>query len=105
MSEGNRMNNRVLMVATVPSMIGQFNMDNIRILLDMGYHVDVAVYFNDVSVWPERRVSHFKKQMELLNIECIQLNFSRSPVNWSRHLNSYRQTIKLIQNRQYSFIP
>ena len=33
------------MVATVPSMIGQFNMNNIRILLDMGYQVDVAADF------------------------------------------------------------
>jgi hypothetical protein len=34
---------RVLMVAAVPSMIGQFNMNNIRLLKSMGYEVDVAV--------------------------------------------------------------
>lgn len=43
---------RVLMVATVPSIIGQFNMDNIHILLNMGYRVDVAGDFTDTSVWP-----------------------------------------------------
>ena len=31
------MNKRVLMVATVPSMIGQFNINNIHLLLEMGY--------------------------------------------------------------------
>ena len=33
---------RVLMTATVPSMIGQFNMNNIKILQELGYKVDVA---------------------------------------------------------------
>ena len=40
---------RVLMVATVPSMIGQFNIKNIHILLDMGCEVDVAADFTDTS--------------------------------------------------------
>ena len=40
---------RVLMVATVPSMIGQFNMNNIKILLDMRYEVDVATDFYNTS--------------------------------------------------------
>jgi len=44
------MNKKVLVVATVPSMIGQFNMNNIHILLNMGYHVDVAADFTDTSV-------------------------------------------------------
>ena len=42
-TEGDWMGNRVLMVATVPSMIGQFNMSNIHILLEMGYKVDYGV--------------------------------------------------------------
>ena len=37
------MDKRVLMVATVPSMIGQFNMNNIKILLEMGYQVGAAI--------------------------------------------------------------
>ena len=47
------MNKRVLMVATVPSMIGQFNINNIHLLLEMGYTVDVASDFTDTSVWPK----------------------------------------------------
>lgn len=95
---------RVLMVATVPSMIGQFNMNNIHILLNMGYQVDVAADFTDISVWPTGRVQKFKDQMAELGIECIQLDFSRSPLKISRHLNSYKETVKLILNHKYSFI-
>lgn len=35
----------VLMLASVASMIDQFNMSNIDILLNMGYKVDVACNF------------------------------------------------------------
>lgn len=98
------MDKRVLMVATVPSMIGQFNMNNIHILLDMGYQVDVAADFTDRSVWPEEQVQKFKEQLRQLGVECIQLDFSRSPFKIQRHYQSYRETIKLIKDRKYCFI-
>lgn len=95
---------RVLMVATVPSMIGQFNMNNIQILQELGYIVDVAADFTDTSVWPAERVQKFKDQMEEMEIECIQLDFSRSPLKLNRHYQSYKETVKLIRERKYSFI-
>lgn len=98
------MGNRVLMVATVPSMIGQFNMSNIHILLEMGYKVDVAADFNDTSVWPIERIQKFRSQMKELDVECIQLDFSRSPLKFGNHLRSYKEIVKLIENRHYSFI-
>jgi len=98
------MNKRVLLVATVPSMIGQFNMNNIHILLDMGYQVDVAADFSDSSVWPPDRVDIFKEQLKQLNIECFQLDFSRSPLKIQRHYKSYKETLNLINERKYSFI-
>lgn len=98
------MNKRVLMVATVPSMIGQFNMNNIHILLDMDYQVDVAADFSDNSVWPPDRVDIFKEQLKQLNIECFQLDFSRSPLKIQRHYKSYKEALNLITDRKYSFI-
>lgn len=85
------MNNRVLMVASVPSMIGQFNMDNIQILLGMGYKVDVACDFSDMSVWPKAKVMSLKKQMEESGVLCLQVDFSRSPLSIKRHLNAYKK--------------
>lgn len=98
------MEKRVLMVATVPSMIGQFNMENIRILQEIGYVVDVASDFTDVSIWPQERVQKFKYQMTEMNIECIQLDFSRSPLKIGKHIASYKETLKLLRERNYSFI-
>lgn len=98
------MEKRVLMVATVPSMIGQFNMNNIRILQEMGYEVDVAGDFTDVSVWPVERIQMFKDQLKEMGIEAIQLDFSRNPLKVGRHIESYRETVKLIKDRNYAFI-
>lgn len=95
---------RVLMVATVPSMIGQFNMNNIQILQDLGYEIDVACDFTDTSVWTSERVLQFKNLLKNKGIEAIQLDFSRSPLKIRRHLKSYNETVKLIRSRKYSFI-
>lgn len=92
------------MVATVPSMIGQFNMDNICILQKMGYEVDVAADFTDTSIWPKERVEKFKSDMASLGIVCIQLDFSRSILKLGNHIKSYKETIKLLRGRGYTFI-
>ena len=98
------MNNRVLMVASVPSMIGQFNMDNIQILLGMGYKVDVACDFSDMSVWPKAKVMSLKKQMEESGVLCLQVDFSRSPLSIKRHLNAYKKIVRLLKENDYEFI-
>lgn len=98
------MEKRVLLVATVPSMIGQFNMNNIRILKNMGYKVDVATDFNDTSVWTTERIMQFKKDMEAIEVECFQIDFSRSPLHVKRHIESYNEIKKLILQRKYAFI-
>lgn len=98
------MSKRVLMVATVPSMIGQFNMDNIQILQELGYEVDVASDFTDTSYWPAERIDRFKRDLYELNVKTFQLDFSRSLFKFNRHIKSYKETIQLINERQYSFI-
>lgn len=35
------------MTASVPSMIGQFNMNNLHILLDLGYEVHIGRYYKE----------------------------------------------------------
>ena len=95
---------RVLMVATVPSMIGQFNMNNIRLLKSMGYEVDVAADFTDLSVWTTERIEAFKAELKRENIKWYQIDFSRSALNIMCHVRSYREILSLIRKRKYSFI-
>lgn len=91
------------MTATVPSMIGQFNMSNIQLLQDIGYEVDVACDFNDRSVWNEERVKKFIEELDEKNINHFQIDYSRNPLDIKRSLKAYRQLCKLFINRKYVF--
>lgn len=90
------MKEKVLMIATVPSMIGQFNMNNIHILSDMDYEVHVACDWTDRSVWTNDKIENLKQELEKLNVKYIQIDYSRSMFNISNHLNSYKQTLSLL---------
>ena len=96
---------RVLMVATVPSMIGQFNMSNIHILLNMGYQVDVAADFSDTSVWPIEQVEKFtedKKEFcddyfDNLNIKINSLKIGEKVLIKHYYELEYVETISVIK--------
>ena len=82
---------KMLMTATVPSMIGQFNMDNIRILINLGYEVHVACNFNDKTVWPQNRTKLFIKDLKNLGVLYHQIDFDRDPKNIKNIILAYRQ--------------
>lgn len=95
---------KVLMLASVPSMIGQFNMPNIKLLQEMGYEVHVACNFDDRSVWDNLRVEQFIKQLEECNVTYQQINFSRNILKFAEHKMAYQQLLKLVKSNNYRFI-
>ena len=95
---------KVLMTASVPSMIGQFNMDNLHLLKEMGYQVHVACNFQDRSVWSEKRIAQFQKTMYENGIQCKQMEFSRSPFSFSRHIRSYQKLCADMRKEKYTFV-
>lgn len=92
------------MTATVPSMIGQFNMNNIKLLLELGYEVDVACNFNDYSVWNEARINKFVNELKELNIETFNISFSRSLKDIKNLINSYKQMKQLLNEKKYTLV-
>jgi len=95
---------RALMTATVPSMIGQFNMNNIKLLLELGYEVDVACNFNDRSVWSDEKVETLKNTLHDMNVKTYQIDFERNMFKINNHLKSYHQIKKLMNLREYNLI-
>ena len=95
---------KFLMVATVPSMIGQFNMDNLHILLKLGYEVHVACNFTDTSVWTPERIRLFKQQLSELGIKYIQVEFARTPYDIAKLIKGYKELRTLIIREQYAGI-
>lgn len=95
---------KMLFVATVPSMIGKFNMRNIDILKKMGYDVAVACNFRDRSVWSEEQIAEFRHKLEELDIAYHQVDYPRKPWRLVKVLKSYFQSVKLIKSGHFDAI-
>lgn len=96
---------KVLIVASVASMIGQFNMPNIKLLLEMGYEVEVACNWKDESSWTKEKILNLKGELDRLKIHYYQVNFTRQVLALPKHVNAFTELRKiLVQNGPYVFI-
>lgn len=95
---------KVLMLASVASMIDQFNMQNIAILQEQGYEVHVAANFEQGSTSSNERVEQFKKELKEKNISYFQIDFSRNVSNIPQNIKAYKQIKKLLKDNKYEFI-
>lgn len=97
------MEKRVLILASVASMIGQFNRDNISLLQKLGYKVDVACNFKNGSTFSEESAKKLKKELTEQGVRCFHVAFSRSPVQIGKHIQCYRTVKRLMMENQYLF--
>lgn len=95
---------KVLMLASVASMIDQFNMQNIAILQEQGYEVHVAANFEQGSTSSNERVEQFKKELKEKDISYFQIDFSRNVSNIPQNIKAYKQIKKLLKDNKYEFI-
>lgn len=68
---------RALMLASVASMIDQFNMQNIRLLTDMGYEVHVACNFKEGNTCDAKHITKFRRKLTGQGIVCHQWDCPR----------------------------
>lgn len=95
---------RVLMLASVASMIGQFNLSNIEILQKRGYEVHVACNFEKGSAWTEEKIEELKKKLREMGIRFFQIDFERNVMKLDSELKAYKQVLKLARKYRYAFI-
>lgn len=96
--------NKVLMIATVPSMIGSFNMSNIEILQKKEIKVEVACNFKDRSVWNSKSIEKFQRKLKKIGVETIQIDFPRNPLKLKQVNKAYKQLKILLSERKYLFV-
>ena len=95
---------KALMTASVPSMIGQFNMNNIQILQELGYEVHVACNFYDGSVWTKERTRQFIKELKRKKIRYHQIGFPRSPLDIRGVVTSFQQLKRLTEKEEFDLM-
>lgn len=104
MENTKRTKKKVLMLASVASMIDQFNMSNIDILLKIGYDVDVACNFGYGSTCSDEKIVELKAKLKEKGIRCFQIDFTRSVMNLFQDGKAYKQVRKLVENNKYDLI-
>ena len=95
---------KALMYASVASMIQQFNMNNIRILLDLGYEVDVACNFETGSTISEEKIKELKTTLKQWKITYYQIDVPRKITDIKDIRRAYNQTLQLMDERKYDLI-
>ncbi|MGX7092021.1 glycosyltransferase family 4 protein [Hutsoniella sourekii] len=94
---------KALIYASVASMIDLFNMDNINILQNLGYEVDVACNFEEGSITSDERVMEFKKELEILDVKYYHIPIPRSISRFRDIIDSYEQT-KSLTRKNYDIV-
>lgn len=95
---------RALVLASVASMIDQFNMPNIQLMKEMGYEVDVATNFIEGSTCSDEKIAALKETLKQMNVRCFQIDFSRNVLNVGQNIRAYKQTKKIINENNYTLI-
>ena len=104
LTEGQRRTKRVLMLASVASMIDQFNIPNIRLLQSLGYSVDVACNFIQGSTCSAAQIEKLKVLLEEMGVRYYQIDFSRNVFRLDKNYHAYRQVKDLMKKNQYAFV-
>lgn len=95
---------KALVLASVASMIDQFNMPNIRLMIELGYKVDVACNFIEGNTCSDERIIALKSTLAEMGVQCHQIDFARNVLKVGQNLKAYHQTRELIKNNQYTLI-
>lgn len=75
------MDRKVLIVASVASMIDQFIIPSIKLLQTMGYDVDVATNFEKGSTCTSEKIEELKKKLHEMSVDAFQIDFDRKITN------------------------
>lgn len=95
---------KALMLASVASMIDQFNMDNIKTLKELGYQVDVACNFLAGNTSSQKRMVQFQKELERDHISMYDLPIPRKISAISQIIKSYAQLKQLVKEQEYDIV-
>ena len=100
------MNNKkkALIVTTVGSTVDQFVMPSIRLLIEMGYEVEVACNFHGENTCTDLQINRMKKRFDEMGVKYHQIDYCRNMFKLHRILKGRRQLKKVIREEHYDLI-
>ncbi len=101
---GSRKQGCVLFIASVASMIDQFNMPNIRLLQEMGYRVHVACNFKKGNTCDGERVRSLRRTLQSMRVCMHQWDCPRGIRPVSACISAYLQLCGLLRSQPFTWI-
>jgi len=95
---------RALVYASVAAQIHNFNMNNIRLLQEQGYLVDVACNMDSNGTISEERIITLRKELEEMNVRVYHIPLTRKITEISALISSVHMSKQIISENQYSLI-
>lgn len=96
----NSVKKKALVIASVASMLDNFNRSNIDILLELGYDVTAAANFHTgEDINSQAKIDEFSGEMKGKRVQCVHIDFSRRVSNVRQQLRSIRQVRQLLARR------
>jgi glycosyltransferase involved in cell wall biosynthesis len=95
---------KALIVASVASMIDQFNMPNILLLRELGYEVTVAANFNDSGSITKSRAEDVSRRLQEMGVTVVNVPIPRKVCALGAIFKSYRILKKLSRREQYGIM-
>ena len=89
---------KVLLVTHVSGFVPQFEMNNVRILQEMGYEVHYA------SNYKKPQYGNDNSRLEGTGIIKHQVDFARSPLRIIQNITAYRQLRALLEKEKFVLI-
>lgn len=95
---------RALVYASVASMIQQFNMENIRLLREAGYEVDVLCNLEQGSTITAETIAAMKQELEAAGVRVTHVPVPRKVTAVGEILTSFAMTRRIMLEREYALV-
>ncbi len=95
---------KVLILASVASMIAQFNIPNIQLLQEMGYKVHVACNFKEGNTCDANDIKKLEEMLQKMNVKYHAFDCPRNIYHVRKCLKAYRQLWELIGRQHFAWI-
>lgn len=87
----------VLIVASVASMIDQFNIPNLKILKELNYDIDVACNFDKGNTCTDEKIENLLDVLDSLEIDCYQIDFNRRAIDLKDNIKAFKQLSNVVK--------
>ncbi|MCW6674305.1 glycosyltransferase family 4 protein [Aerococcaceae bacterium NML171108] len=94
---------KVLILASVASMIDQFNRDNIKLLQDLGNEVHVVANFTESGTIPPERSRQLIRELEASGATVFDVAMKRLPFALD-NIKAYRDISRIMREENYNLV-